>query len=256
MPDLPLTSLTTAVPVAVAFFLACAGWALGTRLAPNLWPSTTPAVSKEPLLDMVLCLLALAGVVMLRDAYRSGYLLSADQVGWVRHIAWVLDNFMICSPIFAIVALRQQDSRTILLSTRGLPRKLLIGVVFGLVSMFGYLVLRGELGRWTEALGNVCTAEGCADLVLIFFGAVILAFLLVRLQWAVGRSALVIGAVALACFFVVVGRQEGHASGEIALLFAIVAPATAAVLWVIQRSGDVFWAALVYFFVNAAMRLG
>jgi hypothetical protein len=256
MPDLPLTSLASAIPVIAAFLIACAGFVALKRLVPGLWPAPASTHSNRPLIDLGLCLLALAGVVVLRDAYRSGFLLSADQVGWVRKVAWFLDNFMVCSPIFAVLAVRQQGMGTILLSTQALPWKVLVGIALGIAGTFVYLQLRGEAARWPEVLEQICSWDGCADVVLVLFGGIVLAFLIVRLRWALGPAGLAVAALALGCFYVIVEQHEGRAAREMAALFMLIMASTAASLFVVQRSNDVLWAAIVYYFVEAAIRIG
>jgi hypothetical protein len=146
--------------------------------------------------------------------------------------------------------------RTILLSTQSLPWKILVGTALGIAGTLVYLQLRGELFRWPEVVERIFSWDGGADIVLVLFGAILLAFLMVRLRWALGPAALAVAGLALACFYVIVEQHEGRALREMMALFVLIMVATAASLFVVQRSNDIVWAAIVYYFVDAAVRIG
>ena len=65
-------------------------------------------------------------------AYRFDLLIPTGS-GWLHHVSWTLNNVIIYSPIFIVIAVRKQTLETVYLSTTEIGRKIAVG---GLLAIF------------------------------------------------------------------------------------------------------------------------
>jgi len=132
--------------------------------------------------------LAIAGVLLLLllgQAYRMGYLLP-EGTSTAAIVFWTLNNLIIYSPVFLVLAIRRQPLSTVFLSGRGLIRKSAVGAVMALLAVVLYLAFRGEIGRFPRLLAAATNRKSVPHLRPVFLEGVAVAFLFVRIRWALG----------------------------------------------------------------------
>ena len=237
-----------------AYLVVCGGWLALATWRPALWPPATPPSTDHPYRDAALAILAIAGVLLLGQAYRAGYLLptSGESVG---RLAWVVDNLLIYSPIALVLAIRRQSPRTVYLSADALATKVAFGLGLGVLSVLLFLLLRGEPGRVMEILASAFEGKRGANFVPVFLEGVALAFAFVRLRWAMGLwPALVLPAVLFALAHVPGQIQEGRVLAEMAAFFVLNSVLVSLILYVAQRSQDVIWLGIVHYLMDIAIQ--
>jgi hypothetical protein len=242
------------VPLVIAYLSACVGWLALVRLRPALWPAPVQLESKRPYLDLGLSILAVIFILLLGQAFRAGFLLPTKGQGLARHLAWIIDNLIIYSPIFLTLALRRQRLGTIFLSGEGIHKKLAIGIVLGIFSMALFLALRGEVTRMPAILSRVLELKRIVDFVPIFLEGVALAFLFVRLRWALGLwIALLLPALLFAFAHIPNHVASGLSALEIIVFVLMDSTLVAVILYVVQRSRDIIWLGVVHYLMDLAI---
>ncbi|MEJ7812083.1 MAG: hypothetical protein WKG32_16845 [Gemmatimonadaceae bacterium] len=239
-------------PVA-AYLAASVGWLALARWRPSLWPAPAPLSTDRRFGDLALALLAVAGVAVLGQAYRLGFLIPTGRFGWWRHVAWTLDSLLIYSPVLITLSEHRGSWRTAFLSRERLAVKLAAGVALGAVAVATFLALRWSAARFPAALGAAVNIAGAAEFVPDFLRIVTIAFVFVRLRWAFGTRVTVL---ALSLGFAVTRVPDRIVSGwpapEIGALFVADALLAAAVVAVGARSEDVVWLGVVTYLLGAA----
>ncbi len=169
-------------------------------------------------------------------------------------MAFNLNTLLIFSPLFAVAAVCRHGLASMFLSARGLPLKLAVGLALALLGLAVFLGLRGELHRAPDVLAGAVAPRALAHALPVFLEGVALAFLYVRLRWALRSvAALLLPCVLFAAAHVPRGIDEGQALGEIAAFFALNVLLPLPILWVVVRSRDVIWIGVVHFVLDVAI---
>lgn len=244
------------LPVVVAYLAACAAWYALDRLRPGLWPRPRDeAGPPRPLVELGLAFAATAGLLAMGQVYRAGLLIPSAGPPVARRMAWIANNLLIYTPIFAVLAWRRQSTETIYLSRAKAWLKLGFGCVTGLACVALFLTLRGELAQWPSVLHRAMDGARLASFAAVFLEGVALAFLLVRLRWAWGaRIAVVVPAVLFAAAHVPGEIAEGRSLAEMIAFFALNSVLVAAILVVVQRTRDILWLGVVHYLMDVAIR--
>src|SRR5215510_16066315 len=96
------------VPLVIVYLSACGGWLAITHWRHSFWPAPAKIETKRPYLDLGLSILAVVAILLLGQAYRAGFLVPKISEGLMSNLAWIINNLIIYSPIFIILALRHQ----------------------------------------------------------------------------------------------------------------------------------------------------
>ena len=254
MPEVQEATSLFFVPTAAAYLGACGGWLAIERYGRDFWPARRESTTDRRYLDLGLLVAAPAAILLLGQVYRAGYLLPTSGGAWGA-IGWQLDNLIIYSPIAAVLWYRRQSPATVYLALDGLWRKIVTGTVLALGAVLVFLLARGEMARAQEVFGGVLSGANWRNFLAVFLEGVALAFGFVRLRWVVGlTAALVIPSVLFAAAHIPRQIEAERALWEMGAFFAFNVALAAAILYVVARSQDVIWIAIVHFWMDIATR--
>lgn len=241
------------VPVAAAYVAPCAVWLALCSRQPRLWVAPQQLETQRPWLDLGLALAAAVGILLLGAAYRGGYLVPRA-IG-PPALVWLINSLIIYSPLALVLLVRHQPAVTAFVSPARLPKKLAWGIGGGALSLVIYLALRGELDSLGGILSKSIKPQQLVHFVPVFLEGVAVAFVFVRLRWALGLwSALAVPALLFAVAHIPGQLAEQRGFGEIAAFFALNSVLPAAVLYVAQRGQDVIWLGVIHYFVDVAIQ--
>jgi tetratricopeptide (TPR) repeat protein len=247
-------SLGFFVPVALAYLLACGGWIILARWRVVSWPRGSFPSCDRPWIELGLAGIAAVGIFALGLAYRLHFLLPSG-VGWSQHVSWTLNNVIIYSPIFLVLALRKQTLGTVFLSNKEIGRKVAVGAVLGVGSTVVFLGLRGELATVPTVVCGVADPNNATNFLPVFLEGVALAFLFVRVRWVLGVwPAIVIPAVLFAVGHIPRQLAGGETIGTMAAFFFLNTLLPAAILYVVFVSRDIIWIGIVHYVMDIAIK--
>lgn len=247
-------SLYFFLPLIAAYLVACGGWWLITRWRPETWPPPAEIETDRPYLDVGLTLLTVVLILLLGQAWRAGLRVPRGEVVWLNHLAWMLDNLIIFSPLFIVLALRRQRLQTVYLSGKALHKKLAFGIGLGTGSVLLFLLLRGELERAPEIFGGVLNPDQFVNFFPVFLEGVALAFAFVRIRWAFGLwPALLIPALLFALAHVPNSLAADRSLLYIITFFIVNTSLVVGILYVVQRAQDIIWLGLVHYLMDIAI---
>ncbi len=247
------TSLGFFLSVVAAYLTACGAWLLLRRVRPQLWPAHRVLETSRPWLDFGLVFVAVACILGLGQAWRAEYLLP-EPAGWHGDLLWNLNNLIIYSPLFIVLAARRQSPATIYLSADGVGVKLATGLVFGIGTVIVYTLLRGDPQRLSAVAWQAVHRDSLRHFVPVFLEGVALAFAFVRLRRVVGHvAALLLPAIIFALAHVPRQLESGTPLPEMMAYFAVTGVVTVAVLHVLERSQDILWLGVVHYLMDVAI---
>jgi len=247
-------SLRFFLPVVCAYLLACGGWIALAKLKLVGRPRTPFPISAKPWLDLGLGGIAVVGILVLGCAFRSGWLLPRGP-GSLSTIYWTLNNLIIFSPVFIVVAVRRQGLETLLLPRDGVLRDAVAGIALGVASAVLYLGLRGEVAKLPAVLSGVVDPKNVANFVPVFLEGVGLAFLFVRIRWAIGhRPALLISGFLFAAAHIPRQMAASSPLGTIIAFFILNMLLVPAILHVTFLSRSILWIGMVHYVLDVATR--
>lgn len=239
-------------PLLVAYLSACLAWVLATRLRPKLWPPAPVLSTDRPWLDLGLAAGAVLCIVGLNQAHRGGYLLHAGGDA-IAPLTIALNQIIIFSPIVVVLAVRGQGPTTVFLQPANLPVKLISGMLLGLMAIGIYVWMAGRLNELPNTLLAAVSPRSLERGLQVFFGCVAVAFLFVRVRWSFGLAAALLVPSLLNAFVQLPRQFEANLPvPEIAIYFALNTLVPAAVLYVVQLSGDIIWFAIVCYLLVAS----
>ncbi|MEO9485630.1 MAG: CPBP family glutamic-type intramembrane protease [Ekhidna sp.] len=242
------------IPLTVAYLSICGSWFLLNRMNRS-WDIEPIKSSDKPRMDFILGMAAAIAILAIGQLFSAGYLIPTSQNELVNLLIWPLNNVIIFSPIAAALILRSQSAQTVFLSTKNMGLKLLFGLASSVLGIFIFLVIRGELQRIGEIATHAIELETLSNFPAIFFENVAVAFLFVRLKWAVGiKWAIGIPAVLFALAHVPGSIAEGDPIGHIITFFVLTGSLTTVILYTAYRSRDIFWLGIVHYLMDVAIK--
>ncbi len=247
-------SLRFFLPVVIAYLLACGGWIILARWRVVSFPRDPVPTCDRPWLELALGGLAAVGIFAVGLAYRLGFLLPSGS-GWLHHVSWTLNNVIIYSPLFILLAVRKQTMETVFLSTTDLGRKAAAGVILAIAATTAFLALRGELADLPGVLRGVIEPDNATNFLPVFLEGLALAFLFVRVRWALGVwPAILIPSVLFAVAHVPRQLAGGESTGTMIAFFILNTLLPATILYVIVVSRDIIWIGIVHYVMDIAIR--
>lgn len=255
MPPVQQASLFFTLPIAASYFFAAGGWLLITRWRPSLRPAPILLQSNHRYLDFGLSAVAVLLILFFGQLYRMGWLLSTKGNSWLHELAWLIDNLIIYSPIFLILALRRHSTQTIFLSGEAWPKKVALGLGLGIPSVLLFLGLRGELSQFGSILAGAIQFRRLVNFVPVFLEGIAVAFLFVRLRWIIGIwLAILVPALLFGLAHIPGQLQEGYSLWAIGIFLLLNTGVVTAVLYVVQYSQDILWIGLVHYLLDIAIQ--
>lgn len=242
------------LPTAAAYLIACGGWFAVTRFGSGWWPDEEWPTTERRWLDLGLVVVTVVGIMALGQLYREGLLLPHPGDGFLGALAWNANNVIIFAPLFLVLAARRQHPRTAFLSPRGLGKKLALGLGLGVLSVLVFVGLRGELARLPGILVTTVGLDSLRNFFPVFMEGAAVAFVFVRLKWAIGLwPAILLPSLVFALAHVPGSLEAGRSLGYIASFFFFTGGLTSAILYTVQRSRDVVWIGLVHYLMDVAI---
>ncbi len=243
------------VPLTLAYLAICGMWFLLDRRGKG-WDIQSVESTKKPWLDLALGLLSCFAVMGVGQLYSAGYLIPRSASTVINQlIVWPLNNVLIFSPIFLTLILRKQGTHSIFISSNQMARKLIFGLAASLIGIFIFVGVRGEWTRLSEIFFSALKLKTLSNFPAIFFENVALAFLFVRLKWAVGiRWAIGIPAILFAFAHVPGSVAEGDSIFHIITFFFLTGTLTTFILYTAYRSRDIIWLGVVHYLMDVAIK--
>ncbi|HEX6813323.1 MAG TPA: CPBP family glutamic-type intramembrane protease [Planctomycetota bacterium] len=174
------------VPVVAAWVAIFLGLEVARRLRRSVWPAADTSRSWMPRLDLGIALLVAAAIIGLGQVWRDGWLRWRWPGAW-DHLAFLLQQLIIWSPLPFALWFRRQKAASAWTGPDHLATRLLVGFVLGAIGVTFYLAARGELSRWPSIANEALTLRALAYAAPVYLEGVGLAYVFVRLRWAVGR---------------------------------------------------------------------
>lgn len=243
------------IPLTLAYLSICGLWFLLNKTS-NTWNISPIESTTKPLVDLVIGLLACICVMGVGQLFSAGFLIPRSEVPVVNQlIIWPLNNVLIFSPIFLTLIVRKQGLSTIFISSSQVGPKLLFGLVASVIGIVIFVGIRGEWSRLKEIAFTAILPEKLSNFPAIFFENVAIAFLFIRLKWAVGiRWAIAIPSVLFALAHVPGSLAEGDPNGHIITFFFLTGSLTTFILYTAYRSRDILWLGVVHYLMDVAIK--
>ena len=254
MEDIMQSNTFFIVPLTIAYGTICALWFLLNRNKQS-WPITPILNPPKPWLELGVALVAVIGVLFMGQLYAAGYLLKDLNNEPFGLLVWPSNNVLIFSPIFIALLVRKQGLQTIFISKHAIFWKLIFGTISSCIGILLFLLLRGEIGRVSEIAYHAVSSKALANFPAIFFENVALAFLFVRLKWAIGiRWAIGIPSALFAFAHVPGSLAEGDPLHHIITFFFLTGGLTTFILYTAYRSRDIIWLGVVHYLMDVTIK--
>lgn len=238
------------IPVAAAYGAALIGWWWIASRWPQVWPAEADAETRRPWLDLGVCVAVMLAILGMGQLYRVDWLLPKRGL-W----NYTINQALIYAPLFAALLARRQSGSTVWLTRHNLGRKVGIGLALGFLAVVVFLALRGDLGQLPDEVARAVTPNSLAHFFPVFMEGVAVAFIFIRLRWAVGALWATVGpALLFAAAHVPRGIESGSTFAEIAAFFVFNTLIVIVILQVLRRSRDVIWLGLVHFLMDVPTR--
>lgn len=241
------------VPVVVQWAAVFGALELLRRRWPGIWPAAACAAGRRPWLDVAVALLTVVAVLGLGQLWHAGVLRWRWPGPW-DHAAYLLAQLVIWSPLAVALCWRRQPLASVWSGSDHLPARGIAGLGLGVLGAAVFLTARGEPGRLPEVLAALPTARGLAHFAPVYLEGVGLAFLFVRVEWALGaRLAAAVPAVLFAVAHVPRALAAGESTPTIAAFFVFDTLLVAAVLLLVRRHRDVLTLGVAHWITDAAI---
>ncbi len=242
------------VPLTIAYASMCGLWFLVNK-QKNLWALDSIKPSRKPWLDFFLGLITAIAIIGIGQLYSAGFLIPDSENITINQFVWMANNFIIFSPIAVTLFLRRQSLLTVFISQNQLIAKLIFGVAASIIGIILFLTLRGELSRLPEILSEAVQFKSISYFPAVFFENVSLAFLFVRLKWAVGiKWAIIIPSILFALAHVPGSLAEGDPWSHIVTFFFLTGSLTTFILYTAYRSRDIIWLGVVHYMMDIVIK--
>ncbi len=242
------------IPLTAAYGTICLMWFLLARLGWS-WKPSAIAIPDKRWTELLWAIPTIIGVLVFGQLYTAGWLIPSATDVVLDRLSWVANNFIIYSPIFLNLYLRKQGTSTIFISHAGLGKKLIFGTVSTTLGILVFVGLRGEWERLTDIVLSTFSWHGLGNFPAIFFENIALAFLFVRLKWAVGTKwAIGVPSILFAVAHVPGSLAEGDPWGHILTFFFLTGGLTVFILYTAYRSRDIIWLGVAHFVMDVAIK--
>ncbi len=224
---------------------AVVAWLVVARVFPNLWPRQDAIAFVRPWREVAWALLAVLGVLAVGQLYVRHWLLTAS--GPLAPFVEAGNQLLIFAPILAVPFLRRQGFRSAWMPIDRLWARLLVGLALAALAILTFTSVRKGSESWLEIYPRVYHPKNIGLSVQVLFEDVGIAILFVRFRAAMGLRGTI---VLVACLFAASHIPAMIAGGApVRELDGLVLDAGLGVivLFIAQRSADVWWLWCVHF---------
>ena len=228
----------------LGYATALGGWALAARGAAGLWPGAPRPAFRHPWREVAWAFLAVVLVIGIGRLYTAKLLFPSGAGGVVPE---TLNQILIFLPLPLLLLVRRQSPETAWLPTSRVWARISIGLGLALLSILVYARVRAGSDPWLAVVSRTYRPNNLPHLVQVFLEDMGLAILFVRFAAALGpRRTILIVAVLFALAHVPAMVSGGATAASFGRLGLDVGLAVG-VLWVLRRSGDIWWFWMVHF---------
>jgi hypothetical protein len=229
----------------VGYGAAVGGWLVVTRLFPTLWPRRDAVTFPSPWKEVAWACAGALGVLAIGQLYVRGWLLPSG--GPLAPLVEAGNQLLIFSPMLAVPLLRRHGLRTAWLPVDRLWARLLVGLALAALAIRAFTLVRPGSDNWLAVYPRVYQPRNVGLAVQVLCEDLAIAILFVRFRAAVGlRGTVVLVAGLFAAAHVPSMVATGATVGDLARL-ALDAGLGVIVLFIAQRSADVWWLWCVHF---------
>jgi hypothetical protein len=229
----------------VGYAVGLLGWLAVARADGSLWPKGNSPSFAQPWREVGFALLACGIIIALGQLYVHGYRFNAR--GSFGVLADALNQVVIFSPAFLLLAIRRQGLATAWLPADRVWQRLLVGVGLAWLAVLAFTVTRTGSDNWLAVVPRVYSPKNLSFAVQVFCEDVAVAILLVRCQAAVGgRLSVLLVALLFAAAHWPALIAGGAPPGQ-ALFLLLDAGLGVLVLAIVRRSQDIWWFWCVHF---------
>ena len=224
---------------------AVAGWLTVAPLFPALWPRRDAIPFPSPRREVAWACLGVVGVLAIGQLYVRHWLLPPG--GPLAPLIEAGNQLLIFSPILVVPLLRRHGPHTAWLPRDCIGARLLIGLALAALAVLAFTLVRQGSDTWLEVYPRVYQPKNVGLAVQVLCEDLAIAILFVRLRAAIGlRSTIILVAVLFAAAHIPSMVATGATAGELARL-VLDAGLGVIVLFIAQRSADVYWLWCVHF---------
>src|SRR5262245_55483471 len=229
--------------LAASYATAVGLWVLLRFVLPRawtrLWPAPQAGALKRPWLDTLLMFVAVLAIIGIGQLYQHDLLLPRSLPRLARE---PINQLIIFSPLFVLLAVRRQSLRTAWLPLNFVWARILIGLGLALIALWVFSLTRLGADSWPTIVNRLLGAKTIEVAVQVLLEDIAIAMMLVRLGAATGRPR--ISAICTAALFagahIPSMLSNGATGADIASLLLDFALASG-VLLAVQHGRDVWW---------------
>jgi len=230
--------------LAVAYATALTGWVLISQNI-GLWKQQPKSPFDHPWLEVGLILLAAVLVIGIGQLYSAHLLLPPDLIGKV--LTDAINQILIFSPMPLLLVFRRHAWSTAWLPSNKIWLRVPIGLLLAQLALVTYTLVRLGSPSWWNLVQEIYQPQNLSLLVQVFLEDLSIAILFVRLRATMGTHAgLIIVPLLFAAGHIPALMANGVGWEEMSSLFLDAGLAFGAI-WVLQRSADIWWFALIHF---------
>ena len=229
----------------VGYAVGLLGWLGVARVYGRPWSKRQSPSFAQPWREVAFAILACGAVVAVGQAFVHGYLLKAQ--GSFEQLIKAINQIIIFSPIFLLLAIRRQGLDTAWLPLDRVWQRLLVGLVLALSAILAFTLTRAGSDNWLTVLPRVYSLKNLSFAVEVFCEDMAIAILFVRFQAAMGALlSIVLVSVLFAAAHLPTLIALGVPVGGTVFLFLDAGLGMLA-LTVLRRSQDIWWFWCVHF---------
>jgi hypothetical protein len=223
-------------------------WLVICRMVPQLWKPTPSLSFSHPWKELGWALIAAFGILCVGQLYQHHMLL--PESGAFSIPAEVVNQALIFSPVFFLLALRRQGLSTVWVRKDRVWLRIAIGLALALFAIRVFTLLRTGPHPWLAVTRDVYDSKNLGYAAQVLGEDIAIALLLVRLSAAIRPVWAILATAAL--------FSAGHIPGllhsgtraqefvDLALDFGLVA----ATVTILRRSADIWWFWCIHFVMD------
>jgi len=231
--------------LAAAYGSALLLWLVIYRAVPHLWKSTSSLSFSQPWKELGWALIAAFGILGVGQLYQHHMLL--PESGAFRIPAEVLNQALIFSPVFFLLALRRHDLSTVWVRKDRIWLRIAIGLGLALFAIRVFTLLRSGPHPWLAVTRDAYNPKNLGYAAQVLGEDIAIAMLLARLSAAIRPVWAILVTAALFSTGHIPGLLHSGARAQefvgLVLDFGLVA----GTITILRRSADIWWFWCIHF---------
>ena len=207
----------------------------------KIWGEELEFEFERPWREFTYAILACFGVIAIGQIYVAGIRFPVAYP-----ILDVINQILIFSPVILLVMLRDKSSKTVLITPKNVPYKLLSGLVLALLAIVVYTSISGS-NSLLSVLTNTYNIKNVHYLAQVFLEDITIAMLFVRLKKASSLSVALFVVPCLFAFGHIPAMIANGVSTEAFLSLLLDAGLGFFLVYTINKSNDILWFWMVHF---------